>query len=148
MAWGFGAVKNAIKGTAANVALTGVMFGGVGYMTSGESDNKFAHYGKWLSAGAVDVAMDTGLTAAVGMTVGLSSPIGMGIMALDLVTDMMGLDFSTAALNAMDSMDNTFSKMSQQGKHYRMSEGSAQAMQRQIQNLQGSGSNVAEMMHN
>jgi hypothetical protein len=148
MAWGLGAAKGAMKGMAVNAAVTGVMFGGVGYMTSDESNNKAAHGMKWATAAGIDIAADIGLTAAVGMTIGLTSPIGAGILIADTVTDMMGLDFSTAALTAMDAMDDSYDRMTQQGGHYKMSQGSAQAMQRQIQNLQGSGSNVAEMMHN
>lgn len=144
---------NLAKGTAANAALTGVMFGGMGVMEGWDQDagDKIGTASKWGTAAAIDIASDTawlGASLAVGAVTG-----GVGFAAMqgfDMVTDMMGLDLSTAYTSAIESMDDSYTRLgaASGGSNYQMSRGSAQAMQRQIANLQGSGSNVAEMMHN
>lgn len=88
------------------------------------------------------------VTGVAAMASAINPLLGIGILAADFATDMMGLDLATAGLNAMDHMDSEYNRLGKTGSNYQMSQGSAQAMQRQLQNLAGSGSNVAEMMHN
>lgn len=147
MAWGLGTLVG-------NAAVTGTMYGGLGAATSvGKEGSELpGHYAPWAVGAGVDIASDVALTGLVGLTVGLSSPIGAGIMVADMVTDMMGWDLATVAMghtsDLVNKMDSEYNRLSGQGNNYQMSRGSSQALQRQLQNLSGSGSNVAEMMHN
>lgn len=146
----WGNAWNLAKGQAANVALTGVMYGGLGALESSQSDNAVATGGKWAAAAGIDIASDIGMTGLALAAGALTGGVGFfAVQAFDMVTDLMGYDLSTAFINAVDSMDEEYNRLSgMSGRGYQMSRGGAQALQRQIANLQGAGSNVAEMMHN
>lgn len=151
--FGASAVGKGMKrfGTEAAVtgAFSGAAYGAGAFMTqdpnNGLAENT-AHYAKWGIAGSLDAATDVGLTLAASAMFGPMGAIaaGVGLMAAGI----MGVDPGSLALEAMDGMDNMYNRMNNRGRNFQLSENSAQLMQRQIQNLQGAGSNVAEMMHN
>jgi hypothetical protein len=146
MSWAFKkAAKSFGRDTAINTAITGGMYGGLSMMTADEATNEPAHYAKWGIAAGVDVGWDIGVTAAATMM----NPVASGlVMAGNIAAGLMGVDPASMALEAMDSMDASFDRMAGKEKGYHGTQASSQMIQRQVQNLHGAGSNVAEMMHN
>lgn len=151
--FGASAVGQGLKrfGTEAAVtgAFSGLAYGAGAYMTQDPSNGlaeNVSHYAKWGVAGSIDVATDVGVTLAASAMFGPMGAVaaGVGLMA----AGFLGVDPGSMALQAMDGMDQMYDRMSGRGSRFQLSENSAQLMQRQIMNLQGAGSNVAEMMHN
>lgn len=151
--FGASAVGQGMKRFGTEAAVTAgfsvLAYGAGSYMTQDPSNGlaeNTAHYGKWAIAGGIDVATDVGMTLAASAMFGPMGAVaaGVGLMAAGI----MGVDPGSLALSAMDGMDSMYDRMSNRGSKFQLSENSAQLMQRQIANLQGAGSNVAEMMHN
>lgn len=148
MSW---SLSNKFKGAGTTAALTAglstVGYGLGSFLTDDGNTNKVHHYGKWGIAGGVDVATDLTATALATLAFG---PVGGTIVGLGLMASgFMGVDPGSIALSAMDHMDETYDKMlNYQRGGFQLSNNSAQMLTRQIQNLQSSGSNIAEIMHN
>lgn len=151
--FGASAVGQGMKRMGTEAAITGgfsgLAYGAGAFMTQDPSNtlsDNVSHYGKWAIAGGIDAGTDIGLTLAASAMFGPLGGFaaGIGLMA----AGFMGIDPGSMAMNAMDGMDNMYSRLENRGNTFQLSENSAQLMQRQLKNLQGAGSNVAEMMHN
>jgi hypothetical protein len=142
----FGAAfKSGMKTTAKNTAITGTMYGAMAYGSSDESVDSAGHYAKFGVAAGIDVGWDIGVTAAATI---IGGPIGTALQVGNFAAGMLGYDPATMALNLMDDMDNSIDRLVGRDSPYTQMKGSAQMVQRQMMNLQSTGSNVAEMMHN
>lgn len=144
--FGYKAVGNT-PFAAGMTGLTVAGYAGMAVSTEDQADNKAIHYAKYGTALGIDIVQDSvlnwGLTAASklpGLKM-MGGPLGMGIQ---IAANALGPGF----IAAFDHMDEKYNQMRNKGQNYQMSQSSAQAMQRQMQNLQGAGSNLAEMMHN
>jgi hypothetical protein len=118
--------------------LTTAYYAGEYQRTYDEADSKMLHGAKYAAA----LGLDLGVDALVnGIASKLPGPYGVG---LQIASNLVAPGF----LAAFNHMDSEYSRLKKQGRHYEMSENSAQMLQRQLSNLQGAGSNLAEMMHN
>jgi hypothetical protein len=142
------------KGFIFGSLLSGSMYGLSAYATDNPDNNagdRMAHYGKHAIAGGVDVAADLALT---GVGIGLATfggPAGMamagGLQLFNMFAGFAGMDAGSIAMNVMNYADEQYDK-AKTGPKFNMTQNTAMAMQRQIQNLHASGSNLGEMMHN
>lgn len=151
-------MMDSAKGAGKGFAIGGIMSGGLyglsAYMTD-NSDNsagdRMAHYGKHAIAAGVDMGSDLALT---GLGIGLATlggPAGViagsALMAFNMFAGFAGMDAGSLAMTAMNYADEQYD-IAKQGPKFNMTQNTSQSMQRQIQNLHASGSNLGEMMHN
>lgn len=102
------------------------------------------------AAFAADLASDTVLT---GVAMGLSTlgPYGMvagaALNAFNIVGGFMGVDAGSMVMRGMDYADEQY-ESAKRGPQFNMTKNTSMALQRQLQNMHASGSNLGEMMHN
>lgn len=141
------------KSILATTGFSGAMYGLSAVMTDNtdmDAGDRMSHYTKYAMAGAADVGTDLALT---GVAAGLSAlgPIGAvfggGLMAYNMFGGFFGMDAGSGLMNFMDYADTEYEKQ-KQGPKFNMTQNTSMALQRQIQNLHASGSNLGEMMHN
>lgn len=134
--------------------LSGSMYGLSAYATDNPDNNagdRMAHYGKHAIAGGVDIAADAALTSVgIGLAT-FGGPAGMaiagGLQLFNMFAGFAGMDAGSIAMNVMNYADEQYDK-AKTGPKFNMTQNTAMAMQRQIQNLHASGSNLGEAMHN
>ena len=108
------------------------------------TDNKAMTAAKYSTALAVDIGVDAIMNWAT-KPLELLGPYGKAAsIGIQVVSNLAGPGF----LAAFNTMDDSYKRLAQKGQGYQMTQSSAQALQRQLSNLHGAGSNVAEMMHN
>lgn len=146
-------VKGA-KGLMFSAALAPIMYGISALATDPggavSPGDRMHHYNKHMVAAGVDVASDVAMT---GVAIGLAQfgPYGQiaagALTAYNVVSGFVGWDLGTLSMNFMDAADQEYESR-KQGPKFNMTQNTSMAMQRQMQNLHASGSNIAEMMHN
>lgn len=142
------------KSFAIGTALSGGLYGLGAYMTDNDqasAGDRAAHYAKYAVASGVDILADSALTVASFGLATFAGPIGMmaagGLQMFNMFAGFMGYDAGTLAMNVMDYADEQYDK-NKLGPKFNMTQNTTMTMQRQIQNLHASGSNLGEMMHN
>lgn len=146
--------KENLKSLGVGAVISSSMYGLSAYATDNDMNSpgdRMAHYAKHGIAGGIDVMADAALT---GVSFGLATfggPAGMalagGIQAFNMFAGFAGIDAGSIAMNVMNYAEEEYDK-AKRGPKFNMTENTAMAMQRQIQNLHASGSNLGEMMHN
>lgn len=141
------------KAVGLTTAFSGAMYGLSAVMTDDgtmDGGDRMAHYTKHAMAGAADVTADlalTGVAAGLSMLGPLGAVAGGGLMAYNLLGGFFGIDAGSGVMNFMDYADTQYEKQ-RRGPKFPMTQNTSMAMQRQVQNLHASGSNLGEMMHN
>ena len=151
---GWDQTKGGLKSFAYGTVISGAMYGLGSYATDDPQKShgdRMAHYSKYAVAGAIDVGSDLALT---GVSIGLATfggPAGAmvagGLQMFNMFAGFAGMDAGSLAMSVMDYADQEYDK-DKMGKKFNMTQNTSMAMQRQIQNMHGSGSNLGEMMHN
>lgn len=141
------------KGFLIGGALTTGMYG-LGAWATDNPDNsagdRMANVAKYGVAAGVDTIADLGLSiAATGLS--MLGPAGViaggALQAFNIGAGLFGVDAGSLAMNIMNYADEEYDRV-KQGPKFNMTQGTSMAMQRQIQNLHASGSNLGEIMHN
>ena len=132
---------------------SGAMYGFMGYMSDNPQNaasDRMVNIGKHGIAAAADVGADTAFSAAA-LGLSMFGPLGVaagaGLMAYNFVGNLIGIDAGSVALNVMNHFDERY-EQDTRGTKFNMTENTSMALQRQVSNLQGAGSNLGEMMHN
>lgn len=134
-------------------AISGAIYGGLAYMTDDKTKSagdRMFHYTKYGMAAAVDTGTSLGLSAVAA---GLSTlgPMGMmagaGLEAINLVAPFLGFDPGSIMLNTFEKLEERYDQ-DRNGPRFNMTQNTSMALQRQLQSLHASGSNIAESMHN
>ncbi|MDD3412457.1 MAG: hypothetical protein PHY47_00490 [Lachnospiraceae bacterium] len=108
------------------------------------TDSKAMTTAKYGAALGIDLASDAVVNWAT-KPLEMLGPYGKAAsLGIQVATNMIGPGF-IAAFNAMDK---DYERLKNKGSNYQMTQSSSQMLQRQLANLQGAGSNIAEMMHN
>jgi hypothetical protein len=145
--------KDMGKGLGVSAALGGAIYGLSAFATD-NSDNdmsdrgiNFAKHGVALGA---DLAGDTAI-AGIGMGLSMLGPMGAlagGVLNVaNIAAGLMGYDAGSIAMNVMNYAEEAHDK-ARNGPKFNMTQNTSMALERQIQNLHASGSNLGEMMHN
>lgn len=133
--------------------ISAAIYGGLAYMSDDKTQSagdRMFNYAKYGSAAAIDTTASLGLSA---IAAGLSTlgPLGMvagaGLEAYNLLSPFLGIDPGTVVLNTFEKLEERYEK-DRNGPQFNMTQNTSMALQRQLQNLHASGSNVAEMLHN
>jgi hypothetical protein len=155
----FNLFKHHAKDSWKNFKIGTVMSGGLYGLSAYMSDNENASAGDRMAnvvkhgvAGTVDVAADFGLTTVAAGLATFGGPGGVVaggvLMAFNMFAGFAGLDAGSLAMTAMNYADGEYDTAKAGKSKFNMTENTSMAMQRQIQNLHASGSNLGEMMHN
>lgn len=164
---GVGALWHSPIGNAAKTAgLSMGLYGLMGFLEDNKMDNasdRMITYGKNLTAGVVDTTSDLAMTgigvaaesagiALAGMTgwTGLAmagTGVGVALTAYSLLGNLFGIDPGSLVKKGLDQADEMY-ETAKYGPKFDMTRNTSMAMQRQLQNLHASGSNMAEMLHN
>lgn len=114
------------------------------------ASDRMVNAGKHTIAAGADITADVGLSAAA---YGLSAlgPVGVmagsALMAYNFLGNFVGLDAGSLSMNIMNQFDERYEN-DKRGPKFNMTQNTSMAMQRQVNNLHGAGSNLGEMMHN
>ena len=146
-------MKDMGKGLGVSAALGGAIYGLSAFATD-NSDNdmadrgvNFAKHGVALTA---DLAGDTAI-AGIGMGLAMFGPAGAlaggALNVANIAAGLMGYDAGSIAMNIMNYGEEAYDK-ARNGPKFNMTQNTSMALERQIQNLHASGSNLGEMMHN
>lgn len=146
-------LKDAGKGLKYSAILGGAMYGLSAYATD-NSDNDMSdravNIGKHGVALAADLAGDTAI-AGIGMGLAMFGPMGAlaggALNIANMAAGLMGYDAGSIAMNIMNYGEEAYEK-ARSGPKFNMTQNTSMALQRQIQNMHASGSNLGEMMHN
>ena len=144
-----------LKGFGVGTGISMGMYGLMAYASDPgdavDAGDRMNHYAKNAVGLAADIASDavlTGIGTVAALTLGpAGAVIAGGITAFNIAGGFLGIDAGTQAMKFMDYADQEYDNR-KNGPKFNMTQNSSMAMQRQIQNLHGSGSNMAEQMHN
>lgn len=146
--------KENLKSFGIGTAISGGLYGLSAYATDdpmNSGGDRMAHYGKHAVAAGVDIASDAVLTGASVALATFGGPAGMfvagGLQMFNMFAGFAGIDAGSIAMNVMNYAEEEYDK-AKRGPKFNMTQNTAMAMQRQIQNLHASGSNLGEIMHN
>ena len=133
---------------------SGAMYGLSAFATDNadnEASDRMTNVAKHGAAFAADVAGDavlTGIGTALGTFGGAYGKMAQGaITAFNFGSNLLGIDAGSMMMRTWDYAEEQYYK-AKEGPKFDMTGNKSQAMQRQIQNLHASGSNLGEMMHN
>lgn len=145
--------KNFLKDVGKGALFSGAMYGLGAYATDNadnDMSDRLVNTTKYGAAFAADVAGDTLLTG-VAKVAGMFGPtgraVGAAITAFNFGSNLLGIDAGSMLMHGWDHAEDQYYKV-KEGPKFDMTGNKSQAMQRQIQNLHASGSNLGEMMHN
>jgi hypothetical protein len=146
--------KDQFKGFGYGLGISSGVYGLVGYATDNNMNNagdRMAHYGKHAVALGADIASDITLSVAAAGIATLGGPAGVfvagGLKMFNMFAGFAGIDAGSIAMNVMNYADEEYERR-KSGPTINMTQNTSMALQRQIQNMHASGSNLGEMMHN
>lgn len=151
---GMAGAKGFGKDIGKGALFSGAMYG-LGAFATDNADNdmsdRLTNTTKYGAAFAADVAGDavlTGIGTALGAFGGVYGKMAQGaITAFNFGSNLLGIDAGSMVMHGFDHAEEQYYK-AKDGPKFDMTGNKSQAMQRQIQNLHASGSNLGEMMHN
>ena len=133
--------------------ISGAMYGLSAFLTDDPTksggDRLYNQY-KHAAALTADVISDFTLTtvaAGLAMTGPLGMMAGTAITAFNIAGGLMGVDAGSLVMRGMDYAEEEYER-AKSGPKFNMTKNTSMALQRQIQNMHASGSNLGEMMHN
>jgi hypothetical protein len=150
-------LKNKAKEFGKDMKWSAILSGGLYGLSAYASDDPNAEVGdrginiaKHGVAAGVDLGADallTGVATGLSMLGPLGGIAGGALTAFNMFAGFAGLDAGSLAMNAMNYTEQEYDRV-KAGPKFNMTQNNSMAMQRQIQNLHASGSNLGEMMHN